>query len=147
MPENSTAVYTQHNGRTFKFNDHVCVEMIAARDERRTGRLVQVRLACGQFSSDMFLIRLRDGSLMTFENVLLRHVNDKEFEHNFYVANGAEPPNIPVQPTYPGDTPTTMYSIKNEYAESGFVVADPKQPQRPGAFSLAICSTPDAAHV
>lgn len=74
-------VYTAYNGKSFRFNDHVCVEMLfGVPDEERTGRLVQVRKGCGQFGSDLYFIRLRDESLMTFENAMIRKVDDTEFE-------------------------------------------------------------------
>jgi len=126
-------------GRTFRFNDHVVVEMlIGVTDEKRSGRLVQVRRNCGQFGSNVYLIRLRDGSLMTFENVMIRHVNDQRFEQSFYRDNGMIPPIVGEQPVDDTDTEHTEYTIGDRWPETGFIVDRPVQPETPGLFAVAI---------
>ena len=118
------------NGRQFRFNDHVCAEMLlGVSDEKRTGRLVQVRKGVGAFGTDKLIVRLRDGSLMAFENVLLRHVDDKEFERAFYLMNNKIPPAIPPQPCLECDTEDTEYSIVNKWPEIGFIIEHPRQPK------------------
>ena len=127
------------DGKEFRFNDHVCIEMLmGVPDEKRTGRLVQVRKGCGQFGSCVFLVRLRDGSLMAFENAMIRHANDKRFENAFYRSNGKQPPVIPDQPENPADSETVEYSIREQWPEVGFIIETPSQPQTPGAFSMMV---------
>lgn len=132
--------YTCSFGKTFEFNDHVCVEMLmGVPDEKRTGRLVQVRKGVGAFGSDIYFIRLRDGSLMTFENVQVRHVGDKQFENAFYISHGRQPPVIPEQPPDPIDSTDVVYSIRNEWPEVGFIIENPKQPEsETQSFSIGI---------
>ncbi len=120
MSEN---IYKDLTDREFRFNDHVVVEMLlGVPDEKRTGRLVQVRKGIGAHGSNLYFVRLRDGSLMTFENVRIRGVDDKEFVDAFYIMNGATPPEVPEQEPYPGDTETTTYTIKNQFPETGFII-------------------------
>lgn len=133
------SVFRSDFGREFRFNDHVCVEMtIGVPDEKRTGRLVQVRKGCGQFGSCVFFLRLRDGSLMAFENAMIRHVSDKRFEDSFYQSNGRQPPVIPDQPINDIDSETEPYSISGKWPETGFIIDNPSQPQTPGAFAMTI---------
>ena len=130
---------------TFAWNDHVCIEgLFGVPDERRHGRLVQVRIGCGQFGSDVLFVRIASGELMTFENAMIRHANDRSFELNFYRRNGLEPPVITPQEPHPADRPGDTYSIGDEWPESGFIVEAPKQPQRAGSFAITI-STPRPA--
>lgn len=118
--------------REFRFNDHVVAEMmIGVAIEDRTGRLVQVRVGTGPFGTDQYFIRRRDQSLMCFANVLLRHVGDKGFEDAFYRGNGNEPPAIPEQPAWDGDTEATEYSLSERYPETGFLIEKPRQPDDP----------------
>ena len=135
----NTTQYVSPEGRRFHFNDHVCVEMlIGVPDEKRTGRLVQVRKGCGQFGSDVYFLRLRDESLMTFSNAMIRHVDDERFVDAFYRFNGRTPPVIPPQAPLEGDTEETAYSICSRWAEAGFVIENSSLPQPPGCFSLVI---------
>lgn len=137
------SVFRSYDGREFRFNDHVCIEMLmGVPDEKRTGRLVQVRKGCGQFGSCIFFLRLRDGSLMTFENAMIRHANDKEFEDAFYRSNGRQPPVIPDQLLNEADSETEAYSIRGKWPETGFIIENPSQPQTPGAFSMMV-TTPE----
>lgn len=127
------------NGDTFRFNDHVVVEMLfGVPDEKRTGRLVQVRKNCGQFGSHVYLIRVRDGELKTFENVMIRHSNDKHFERNFYINNGMTPPIVPEQDEDELDTENTEYTICDKWPETGFIIENPKQPEDPGVCAFTI---------
>jgi hypothetical protein len=122
--------YISPEKREFKFNDHVVVEMVfGLTDSQRSGRLVQVRKNVGAFGSDVYFIRNADETLRTFENVMIRHVNDKNFEEAFYVSNGSNPPNIPFQPINDIDTIKTAYSYaNNQYPEVGFIIKSPNQP-------------------
>ena len=132
----------RHDGKEFRFNDLVCIEMLmGVPDEKRTGRLVQVRKGCGQFGSCVFLVRLRDGSLAAFENAMMRHANDKRFEDAFYRSNGRQPPVIPDQPIYASDSVTEAYSIGEKWPEIGFIVETPSQPETPGVFSMMVCTS------
>lgn len=125
-----STVYISPEKRTFKFNDHVVVEMlIGVPDEQRVGRLVQVRKGVGSFGSDLLFIRRRDGSLCTFENVMIRHVGDKDFEQAFYLSNGGRPPATPEMPPDDADDEGQVYSIRDQWPEKGFIVEHPKQPE------------------
>jgi len=140
----SGSVFRSHDGKEFRFNDLVCIEMLmGVPDEKRTGRLVQVREGCGQFGSCVFMVRLRDGSLAAFENAMMRHANDKRFEDAFYRSNGKQPPVIPDQPLDAADSETEAYSIGGKWPETGFLIETPSQPQTPGAFSMMVY-TPNA---
>jgi phosphopantetheinyl transferase (holo-ACP synthase) len=122
----------------FKFNDHVYVEMIIAPEEMRSGLLVQVRKGCGQFGSDVYLIRLKNGKLQSYSNVMIRKVEDKEFVENFYHSNGMKSPKIePQKPIY-GDSTNEEYNIAGHYPAKGFIVENPKDPQPAGSFSMTI---------
>ena len=131
-------------GKEFRFNDHVCVEMLMGVPiERRSGRLVQVRKGCGQFGSNTYFMRLRDGSLATFENVMIRHVDDEQFGDAFYRLNGKDAPVIPPQAIVDSDSEAATYTICGKWPESGFIVDAPKQPETLGIFSMAISSPND----
>ena len=132
-------------GREFAFNDHVCMEMLRVPDEKRTGRLVQVRKGCGQFESDVYIVRLRDGSLSTFENVLMRPADDPQSEDAFYRSIGMTPPVIPPQPPHALDTVGVEYTIKHKYPETGFIVEHPSQPETPGLLAAAITSNDEVS--
>ena len=122
------AIYTSPEGRRFGFNAHVCVEMLmGVPDEKRTGRLVQVRKGVGAFKSDLYFIRLRDGSLMTFSNVMIRSVNDRAFVEAFYRGNDVPAPVIPEQPIDEADHDPGEYTL-DEFTETGFIIEHPKQP-------------------
>lgn len=122
-------VYRTDWGREFRFNDHVCVEMtIGVPDEKRIGRLIQVRKGVGAFGSDLIFIRLRDGELASFENAMIRGAFDKRFEDAFYRMNGKEPPVIPPQEPSEDDSPTQEYTIQGKWPETGFIIERPSQP-------------------
>jgi len=136
-----TEIYKDHMSETFKFGDLVVVEMVMAPDEKRVGRLVQVRKGVGAFGMDMYIIRLHDGSYQTFDNVKLRKANDIEFENNFYRFNGRTPPEVKDEDSYPEDEPDLEYTIMGVWPETGFIVADPKQPNsETQSFSMVIMS-------
>lgn len=137
-----TQIYTSYDGKEFKFNDHVCIEMLfGVPDEKRTGRLVQVRKNAGQFGSDIYIIRLRDGGLASFENAMMRQANDRRFEDAFYRSNGKTPPMIPEQPICVFDSSDAAYSIANKWHETGFIIENPKQPRTPGSFAITVKSS------
>lgn len=131
--------YTSFHGE-FKWNDLVCMELlIGCPDEKRTGRLVQVRKGAGAFGSDIYLIRLRDGGLESFQNVLMRRADDRRFERAFYETNGKTAPVIPDQPPHESDDVKEVYSIGEEWPEIGFIIEKPKQPKSPTqSFSMVV---------
>ena len=112
--------------------------MALAPEEKRSGRLVQVRIGGGQFGSDMYLIRLRDGSLMRWENAMIRQVDDNNFIEAFYLMNDMTPPNIPPQAPDEGDSDATEYTLGGEFPATGFIIGDPINPRTPGAFSITV---------
>lgn len=147
MKNTQELIYVDSSNRRFAFNDPVCMELLlGVPDEKRTGRLVQVRKGRGAFGSDIFIIRLRDKTLVTFENVLIRQVNDAQFEDAFYKSNGKTPPVIPKQEPFEGDSVETEFTIDNKWPETGFLIEQPKQPPSPKqSFSMII--TPPAKSV
>ena len=114
---------------TLYFNDLVVVEMVFAEDDKRIGRLMQIRKGVGAFGSDLIFLRLHDGSLMTFENVGIRHADNKRVEDAFYRSNGREPPVIRPADEYKRDEENIEYTIVGKYPETGFIIESPKQPQ------------------
>jgi hypothetical protein len=134
--------YTNSYGKTFEFNDHVCMELtLGIPIEKRTGRLVQIRKGVGAFGSDIYFLRLRDGGLFTWENVMMRHVGDERFETAFYTSNGKQPPVIPEQPINPEDNTEEEYTILDKYPETGFIIENPKQPKSGhNSFAMTITS-------
>jgi len=134
--------------KEFKFNDYVYVEMVMGiPDEKRSGRLVQVRKGCGQFGSNKYMLRLRDNSLMCFENVMIRKVDDREFEEAFYTMNGRNPPVIPDQPVYEEDSESCTYYINDEWPETGFIIEKPSEPETPGVMSMSISNNKTILHI
>lgn len=135
--------YDNGRGGVFRFNDHVVIEMLmGVPDEKRTGRLVQVRKGKGSWGSDVLFVRLRDGSLVRFENVLVRHVGDRDFEEAFYRSNGRTPPDVPPQPPHKDDAEDVDYSCAGgEYPETGFLIENPMQPDAaPQVMRLVVTS-------
>jgi hypothetical protein len=129
-------------GKEFRFNDRVFVELCPGPIEKRSGRLVQVRKGCGQFGSDTYFIRLRDGSLCAFENAQMVRVDDKEFIKAYYLMNDMAPPDIPPQDVYPGESTDIPYTRgAGKYPAVGFIVDNPEDPETPGAFSMTITTS------
>lgn len=134
-------IYRNDHGKEFSFNDLICIEMLmGVPDEKRIGRIVQVRKGVGAFGSDIYLIRLRDGSLVCFENVLMRRADDHLFEDAFYHMNGKNPPLIPEHTIINElDSPDEIYSIGTKWPEIGFVIEKPNQPEsETQSFSMTI---------
>lgn len=126
------------SGKEFHWNQLVVMEMLmGVPDHLRQGRLVQVRKGVGQFGSDQYIIRLANGSLKTFENVLMRSANDKRFEHAFYISNGKQPPKI-IEFENTIDKPEGCYDIKGEWLEHGFIIEHPKQPKTGAAVAFIV---------
>jgi len=122
-------IYEAH-GSAFEYNQHVVIEcLLGVPDEKRIGRLVQVRKGVGAFGSDVLIIRLRDGSCATYENALIRRADDKRFEDAFYRSNGKTPPEIPEQPCNEADTGNDEFTIAGKFPETGFIIEKPKQPE------------------
>jgi len=134
-----TPVY-KANGSVFEYNQHVVIEcLLGVPDERRIGRLVQVRKGVGAFGSDVLIIRLRDGGCATYENALIRRADDKRFEDAFYRSNGKAPPVIPDQPCNEWDTGNDEFTIGGKFPETGFIIEHPKQPESAGqAFAIIV---------
>lgn len=108
-------------------------------DEKRIGRLIQVRKGCGQFGSDIYLIRNADGKLTAWENAMIRKADDTGFENSFYRSNGKEPPVIPDIPIDPDDSTDVDYNIGGHF-HTGFIIEKPTNPERAGAFAMTIKS-------
>lgn len=81
------------------------------------GRLVQVRKGCGQFGSDVFLLRMPDGSLETYENEALE---------SSHLSISIDPDPVGVE-----------YTIQKKWPECGFLINNPRQPETPGSFVIA----------
>lgn len=110
-------IYKDHLNREFRHNDVVeCTCVFLPRNEA-VGRLLQVRRGKGQFGSDIFLVRRRDGSLMSFENVGLQHASD----------------DIPINGD---DTLDVKYTLQGQFPECGFIVDEPKKPAAPSQMRL-----------
>jgi len=135
-------VFTER-GKEFRFGDHVYAEMIMAPEDQRSGLLIQVRKGAGQFRSTMWLVRLRGGQLMRFENVMMRKVDDEEFIDAFYTSNGAEPPKIEPQEMIEDDWDGVECTLNGEYPESGFIVENPTNPLTPGHLAMTITKEKD----
>lgn len=134
-------VYKGNHGKEFYFNELVVMEMVIASDEKRVGRLVQVRKGIGAFGMDLYIILLHDGSLMTFENVEIRKANDRAFEDAFYRSNGRTPPEVKDPDFYPQHEPNEEYNIMGKYPEKGFIIDTPKQPKSSQqSFGMVIVS-------
>lgn len=133
-------IFYQAGGEIFAHNDMVVMEcLLGVPDERRIGRLVQVRKGVGAFGSDVLIIRLCDGSCATYENVLIRRADDKRFEDAFYRSNGKTPPEIPEQPCNEWDTGNDEFTIAGQFPETGFIIENPKQPNSSiQTFSMVI---------
>lgn len=135
------SIFKDIHGSVFQFGDHVYAEMVLAPDDERSGILVQIRKGGGQFGSNMYLIRRRDGGLARFENVLLRHVSDKSFDESFYIRNGKEPPVIEPQEILECDTVETVYTISEGFPETGFIIENPINERTPGAFTMTVAKS------
>lgn len=117
----TTEKYTDHTGKTWRFNQPVYGWSSPLPMAEKAGRLVQVRKGCGQFGSDVHFIRRKDGSLVRSENDLLR---EYEGELNDIL-----------------DLPNQEYTIKHEWPETGFVIEKPTQPKsKSPSFTMAITS-------
>lgn len=77
---------------------------------RRLGRVIQIRLKTGAFSSDTYLIRLLNGDLVIFENEL------------FYGLLKHEEEKVKALMQYEGDNQSMTYTLGNEFPEKGFLV-------------------------
>ena len=111
-------VYKSLNGKQFQFNAVVkCITLSMMRGSDVVGRLVQVRKGCGQFGSDVILLRMPDGNLGSFENELIE-------ASNVAVSIGS-------------DSSGVEYTIQNKWPETGFIVEKPCQPETSGSFVIA----------
>ena len=101
--KNSELEYKTYYGGTMKFNDAVkCSTLSIMTGKDVIGRLVQVRKNCGSFKTDVFFIRLPDGTLQSFENEHIVKIED----------------DIPLGP----DLSTSEYSINGKYPRVGFII-------------------------
>lgn len=89
----------------------VCVGNV--KDYQRIGRLVQVRKRQGEFGSDVILLRLMDGSLMSFANQVFYSINEeyKEYIHSLF--NDVYLDEYDIE-----------YSIQGREKATGFIVED-----------------------
>ena len=120
-----------HHSQTIRHNDPVkCASISAMHGHDVIGRVVQVRVGCGQHGSDLVFLRFPDNSLETVENEWFNKLEEDEV--NF--------------PPWEEDTVESTYTIKHAWPEVGFIVNKPAQPQTPGgAFSLIV--TEDAVKI
>lgn len=116
--ERQTYPVYEARGKQFRFND-----VVRGMTTGVEGRLVQVRCGCGQFGSDVYFLRRRDGTLHTVENDWLERVDDDSF-----------PPGP--------DHPMVTYTIEEKWPETGFIVEKPSQPATPGSFRLTVQTNP-----
>lgn len=82
------------------------------------GRIVQVRLEAGEFSSDLVLIRYADGTLGSHENQCFFRVKDEfipELKTMF-------------KDSFEHDSPSIEYSICNRLPKTGFIIPSPFGP-------------------
>ena len=82
--------------------------------DNQFGRVVQIRSKCGQFGSDMYFLRLPDGTLMTAENQSYRQV-PKHFLDDVES-------NFTTDISYEKDGFEKGYSIGGDQLEIGFLV-------------------------
>ena len=76
---------------------------------------------------------------MTWENVMIRHVDDEQFKDAFYRMNDRLPPCVLEQPIDLDDGVNVAYSMNGgKWPEVGFIVESPKQPETLGVFSMMI---------
>lgn len=113
-----------YSGYTFEFNEPV--EILFTFEKDNIGRLVQVRKKVGQFGSDVYFVRMRDGSLSSFENVGIKHYLGKSI------------PIILDEDNNPLDSENQEYRRQGKYPEVGFVIENPKEEQTPGFFGITI---------
>lgn len=114
-------VYRNEYGSEFRFNDPVEAWMTFLPLQESIGRLIQVRKNKGQFGSDVYFIRKPNGQLQTFENVCLRPYAGE------------------LPPVNEADSVEIEYTIRHEYPEVGFLIAESAQPQSPSpSFAIRI---------
>lgn len=82
--------------------------------DNQFARVVQIRLGCGQFGSDMYFLRLPTGELITAENQSFRKVPDE------YAALVESHFSTPLE--YEEDGFNDGYSIGGKQVEVGFIV-------------------------
>lgn len=99
--------------------------------DNQFGRVVQIRLGCGQFGSNMYLIRKTNGKLITAENVSFRKIPAEFLEE---VKKG-----FLTDESYEDDGILSGYSIYNEYCEVGFIITNSETPASDDSpFSITI---------
>lgn len=98
--------YKNSSGNTFCFNAPVhCVTLSLIKGAPVIGRLVQVREAQGAFGTEIYFLRMPDGTLQTVQNELIQHYHNE----------------LPLGP----DTITSTYTINQEFPETGFIIPQP----------------------
>jgi hypothetical protein len=74
-----TTYYSMGSDDKPKFGEIVLSYRFAGKEysfDNQLGRVVQIRTGCGQFGSDMYFLRLPDGTLLTSENQAYRKIPD-----------------------------------------------------------------------
>jgi hypothetical protein len=119
LPPRTGSVYRAYYGQEFRFNDPVkCVTLSMMRQTPVIGRIVQVRTKCGQFGSEVYIMRHPDGTLGSYENEMLKAIDD----------------DLPKGP----DAEDHEYTIAGKYPQVGFLIESPDQPQTPGFFTMMV---------
>ena len=101
--------------------------------DNQFGRVVQIRLGCGQFGSDMYFIRLCTGELITAENQSFRKVPEKYIELvESHFSTSME---------YEKDGFEKGYTISGNQLEIGFIIDGKNTQGTPDeSFSITITS-------
>lgn len=99
--------------------------------DNQLGRVVQIRTGCGQFGSDMYFLRLPDGSLTTAENQSYQKIPDQfiaDVERHFKTDMDFENEGL-----------EKGYSISGKYLEVGFIVGGDNTTGKPdSSFTVSI---------
>lgn len=112
--------YKSYYGTEYEFNDQV--EILGVFGPPPVGRLIQIRKGVGAYGSDLIFIRLPNGDLHTYHNVMLSKYGI-----------GA------TLPLDPDDSTEQEYTIGGEKPETGFVIEEPSQEPEPSpAFAITV---------
>jgi len=96
--------YKQLFGPELNYKDCVSSTTAMSGGKVVVGRLLQVRLECGAFGSDVIFIRTPEGKLVTVENDMLKKLPIDSF------------------PDVASDSLEQEYTILGKYPETGFII-------------------------